>query len=44
MTITLNLNPEVEAGLIAQAEARGKTLEEYVRSMVEGAAGLAGVR
>jgi hypothetical protein len=38
MAITLNLRPEVEAGLIAQAQANGMTLEEYLLSMVEGAA------
>jgi hypothetical protein len=36
MTITLNLKPEIEAGLIAQAQANGMTLEEYLLSMVEG--------
>lgn len=38
MTITLTLKPEVEAGLIAQAQAKGMTLEDYLLSMVEGAA------
>jgi hypothetical protein len=38
MTVTLNLKPEVEAGLLAQAQANGMTLEEYLLSMVEGAA------
>jgi hypothetical protein len=38
VTVTLNLKPEVEAGLLAQAQASGMTLEEYVLSMVEGAA------
>ena len=38
MTITLNLKPEVEAGLLAQAKANGMTLEEYLLSMMEGAA------
>ena len=37
MTVTLNLNPELEAGLLAQAQAGGKTLEEYLLSMVSGA-------
>jgi len=36
MTITLNLKPEVEAGLLAQA--RGMTLEDYLLSLVEEAA------
>ena len=35
MTVTLHLKPELEAGLLAQARAAGKTLEEYVLSMVE---------
>ena len=35
MTGTLNLRPELEAGLLAQAQAGGKTLEEYLLSMVE---------
>ena len=37
MTVTLKLKPEVEAGLLKQAKASGKTLEEYLLSMVEGA-------
>jgi hypothetical protein len=37
MTVTLNLKPEVEAGLLTQAQANGMTLEEYLLSMVEGA-------
>ena len=37
MTVTLHLKPELEAGLLAQAQAGGKTLEEYLVSMVEGA-------
>jgi len=37
MTVTLKLKPEVEAGLLRQAKASGKTLEEYLLSMVEGA-------
>jgi hypothetical protein len=38
MTVTLNLKPDVEAGLLAQAQANGMTLEEYLLSVVEGAA------
>jgi len=34
--VTLNLKPEVEAGLLAQAEGTGMSLEEYLVSMVEG--------
>jgi hypothetical protein len=36
MTVTLHLNPELEAGLLAQAQARGKSVEEFLVSMVEG--------
>ena len=36
MTVTLNLKPEVEAGLVAQAQFSGMTVEEYLLSMVEG--------
>ena len=36
MTVTLNFNPEIEAGLLAQAEASGMTVEEYLLSVVEG--------
>ena len=36
MTVTLNFKPEVEAGLFAQAQAIGMTVEEYVLSVVEG--------
>ena len=38
MTVTLNLKPEVEAGLLAQAQASGLTLEQYLLSVVEEAA------
>ena len=37
MTVTLNLKPELEAGLSAQAQASGMTVEEYLLSVVEGA-------
>ena len=37
MTVTLKFKPEVEAGLVAQAQASGMTVEEYVLSVVEGA-------
>jgi hypothetical protein len=36
MTVTLTFKPEVEAGLLAQARAGGKSVEEYLLSMVEG--------
>jgi len=35
MNLTLNLTPELEAGLLVQAQAGGQTLEEYLLSMVE---------
>jgi hypothetical protein len=35
MTITLNLKPEVEAGLLVQAQARGVNLEDYLVTLVE---------
>jgi len=37
MSVTLNLRPELEAGLFAQAQASGMTVEEYLLSVVEGA-------
>lgn len=36
MTVTLKFKPEVEAGLLTQAQASGMTVEEYLLSMVEG--------
>ena len=36
MTVALNFKPEVEAGLLAQAQISGMTVEEYLLSMVEG--------
>ena len=30
MTVTLNLTPEIEAGLLAQAQAEGLTLEQFL--------------
>jgi hypothetical protein len=35
VTVTLNLKPEVEAGLLAQAQATGMTLEAYLQQLVE---------
>jgi hypothetical protein len=37
MTVTLNLRPELEAGVFAQAQASGMTVEAYLLSVVEGA-------
>jgi len=36
MTVTLKFKPEVEAGLLAQAQASGMSVEDYVLSVVEG--------
>jgi hypothetical protein len=36
MTVTLKFKPEVEAGLLAQAQANGMSVEEYVLSVLEG--------
>ena len=36
MTVTLKFKPEVEAGLLAQAQAAGMSVEQYVVSVVEG--------
>jgi hypothetical protein len=38
MTVTLNLKPEVESHLLAQARASGMPLEGYLLSLVESAA------
>ena len=38
MTVTLHLTPEVEAVLLARAEASGMALEEYLLSLAEEAA------
>ncbi|NES20140.1 MAG: hypothetical protein F6K41_14715 [Symploca sp. SIO3E6] len=35
MTITLQLKPEVEAHLIAQAAAKGVSVETYLESVIE---------
>jgi hypothetical protein len=35
MTVTLTFKPEVEAGLLAKAQARGMALEEYLQAIVE---------
>jgi hypothetical protein len=37
MTVTLNLKPELEAGIVAQSQASGMTVEAYLLSVVEGA-------
>jgi hypothetical protein len=35
MTITLELTPDVAASLAAQAQARGVSLDTYVRNLIE---------
>ena len=35
MTITLDFQPEIEQGLLAQAQARGVSLADYVKAIVE---------
>jgi hypothetical protein len=35
MTITLELTPDVAASLAAQAQARGISLDTYVRDLIE---------
>ena len=35
MTVTLTFNPEVEASLLARAQARGMGLQEYLHAIVE---------
>lgn len=35
MTVTLNIPKEIEAGLAAQARARGLTLETYLQQMIQ---------
>jgi len=38
MTVTLDLNPEVENGLLAQARERGISLGDYIQEIVAGQA------
>ena len=35
VTVTLTFKPEIEAGLLAKAQARGMALQEYLQSIVE---------
>ena len=35
MTINLTIEPEVEAGLLARAQARGMALQQYLQDVVE---------
>jgi hypothetical protein len=34
MTVILNLNPEMEKGLLARAQARGVSLDDYIQELV----------
>jgi hypothetical protein len=38
MTISVQLEPKVEATLLARARAQGMTLDAYVESLIKGAA------
>jgi hypothetical protein len=38
MTVTLHLTPEIEAGLLAQAQESGMVLEDYLLTLMEKAA------
>jgi hypothetical protein len=40
MTVTLNLNPEVEKGLMARALARGVSLDDYLQELIAKEAGV----
>ena len=40
MNVTLSLNPEVEKGLMARAQARGISLDDYLQELVAKEAGL----
>jgi len=40
MNVLLNLNPEVEKGLMARAHARGVSLDDYLQELVAREAGL----
>ena len=40
MTVTLNLSPELEKGLMARARARGVSLDEYLQEILAKEAGL----
>ena len=35
MSVTIELSPEIEAGLAAQADAQGLPLSEYLRHLLE---------
>ena len=35
MTVTLHLQPELEAGLLEKAQARGMDVDRYIQSLLE---------
>jgi hypothetical protein len=35
VTVTLTFRPEIEAGLLAKAQAKGMALQEYLQAVVE---------
>jgi hypothetical protein len=39
MTVTIELPPDIEAGLLAQAQAEGLAVSEYVQNLVRGQIG-----
>lgn len=39
MTVTLNLNPELEESLILRAQARGVSLDDYIQELIAKEAG-----
>jgi CubicO group peptidase (beta-lactamase class C family) len=40
VTVTLNLNPEVEKGLVARARERGMSVDDLIQELVTKEAGL----
>jgi len=36
MTVTIKLPPEIEAGLLAQAQAQGLDVSDYIENLVRG--------
>jgi predicted HicB family RNase H-like nuclease len=44
MMVKLELEPEVQAGLLAEAQARGLSLEEYLKQVVRDHAATVPVR
>jgi hypothetical protein len=40
MTVTLSLDPEIEKGLMARAQARGISLDDYLQELVAREAGV----